>query len=235
MDFAETAVRSDIYLTLNEDKGIYYISALVLAKDFEGSTVKSDYTVDARQHLYAVRDIEAVVEGSEVFAAYTFKKIDTLETVEAVNNKTEYDESKDVQIKNKIFAWDAAEKDYVEVVPSDDCKSLLDAEVISDIMTDEKILFTTSYADGIKIDDTVSIVALVDRETAELKTITFSELIEAFETIKSYNEDYSASEVLTAKMGTYVEEERTKIAYIIIDWVDYDEDLEALVVAGEAK
>ena len=168
MDFAETAVRSDIYLTLNEDKGIYYISALVLAKDFEGSTVKSDYTVDARQHLYAVRDIEAVVEGSEVFAAYTFKKIDTLETVEAVNNKTEYDESKDVQIKNKIFAWDAAEKDYVEVVPSDDCKSLLDAEVISDIMTDEKILFTTSYADGIKIDDTVSIVALVDRETAEL-------------------------------------------------------------------
>lgn len=231
-DFSDAPIRSDVYLTYDEEKNVYFIAALVLKGEFEDSAdVKSDYTNDARLHLYAINDVEATVDGSDVFAAYTFKTLTNLELVETVNNKVDYDEATKAE-KNKVYAWDAALKNYVEVTTA--CESFKDSEIITDYLVEEGIIFTTSFDEGLLIDETVKLVAVADEETAEIKSITFAELIDVLNTVKEYNEDYSATETVTAKIGTYTDDNKdTCVAYIIIDWIEFDEELEQLVIAGK--
>ena len=235
-EFAEAAIRSNVYLTYNKEKDVHYISALVLAADFESATVdpdKANYENDARLHVYAIRGAEAVVEGKDIFAAYTFKSLNTLETIDEVNSKIKYNDATKTEM-NKIYGWDATTKNYVEVTNT--LESYFGGEIITDYLVEEDILFTTTFNEGIKIDDTVKLIAVTDKETAEIKAITVDELVEILELVEDYNEENSASETVTAKIGTYKDDKNLVCAaYVIIDWVEYDEELEALVIAGEAK
>ncbi|MBE6649693.1 MAG: S-layer homology domain-containing protein [Ruminococcaceae bacterium] len=236
-DFEPTFVRSDIYLTYDEETGLYELGTLVLDSKLGGtSTVKSDWRKDAREHLYAILDTEAVAEDGEIYASYSFITLSTFDPLEGINKSLEYAAALKAE-KNKIYAWDAVEKDYVEVTTLN-CEALKTNEVVSDIYVDKKVVFTTSFGEGMKIDDTVKIVAVTDRETATIKAITFEDLVAVYDTIAQYNEDNEETvgftpAKLTATIGTYTEDENTMIAYVLIDWVEYDAEENKLIIAEE--
>ena len=236
-DFEETFVRSDIYLTLDEETGLYELGTLILDSKLGGtSTVKADWREDAREHLYAILDTEAVAEDDEIYASYSFINLSTFDPLYGINKSLEYAAALKAE-KNKIYAWDATAKDYVEVTTSN-CTALKANELIGDIFVDNKVIFTSSFAEGVKIDDTVKLVAVTDTETATIKAITFEDLVTVYETIAQYNADNEETvgftpAKLTATIGTYTSDKTTKIAYILIDWVEYDAEENKLIIADE--
>lgn len=241
-EFDAAPVTSDIFLRFDDESGLWVLSALLLGEKLEAAgEAGTDWTKDARTHLYATLNTEAVVEGDKILASYAFKNLYTLEAIEGTKNSLEYSEATKAEM-NKIYAWNVngTDKNYVEVTTTN-CEALKTNEVITEMFDDMDIVFTTSFVDGIKIDDTVKVIAVTDKETAEIKAIDVAELAEVYNTIKQYNEDHAddvgfTAVELKATIGTYVNEfNKLSVAYILIDWVEYDEELEALVFAGETK
>ncbi len=237
-DFEKEFVTSNIYLRVEEETGLYVIDSLVIGEKFESATEETNYQKDARQHLFATEDSSAVRDGDKVRASYTFKNLFTYEDVTAVNKSKEYSFATEAEA-NKIYAWDADSKNYVEVTEGT-CESFNDGEVITKILDKMSVIFTTSFADGLAIDDTVKIIAVTDKEKAETKVISFAELVDVFNTIEEYNALNEGvvgftEASLDAKIGTYTEDKVQKIAYILIDWVEYDSELETYFFAGAER
>ncbi|MBR6632884.1 MAG: S-layer homology domain-containing protein [Clostridia bacterium] len=236
-DFEEANVAEDsnIYLTYDETTGLWVLGALMLEGELEGATDSTDYTTDARAHLFAHVESEAIVDGEDVYASYYFKNLHTYEDVEHVNKKLAYNVAKQTEL-GKIYAWDADDKDYKEINDLN-CPDSIKSDVVNSIITDMGVVFTNLwFTDGVKIDETVKIIAVTDKETAETKVIDIEELAQQLALIEEYNEEKSASEVLSAKLGIYEDDNGDKqLAYMLIDWIEYDAELEAYTFAGIEK
>ena len=74
-----------------------------------------------------------------------------------------------------------------------------------------------------------------DNEEFILEEITVDDIDTLLTVIEEYNEYHNdgADYNMTARIGTYVDEDRkTQLAYIIIDWVEYNAELDAYTFAG---
>lgn len=236
-DFGEVNVAADsnIYLDYDETTGLWVLGALMLEGRLEAAGDGTDYTKDARAHLFAHVESEAVVDGEDIYASYSFKNLHTYEDVEYVNKSLAFNAAKQTEL-GKIYAWDADDKDYKEINDLN-CPNSIKSDVVTDIITDMGVVFTNLwFTDGVKIDETVKIIAVTNKETAETKVIEIEELAQVLALIEEYNEENSASEVLSAKLGVYEDDNGDKqLAYVLIDWVEYDTELEAYTFAGETK
>ncbi len=233
-DFARVKLDSEIYLTYDKETTLYKLSSVVIDDDFSGmTTTDSDYKMDAREHLFAVTDMEQVAHGEEVCPSYNFKKLYTYEDVTGVNKAMGFNEATDI-FMGGIYAWDETQKDYVSVENNPAVQSLKN-DTVTEILDDMSIIFTYWHAEGLKIDDTVKIIAITDAETAETRVITFEELVDVYNTIKQYdidNENAEGTTSFVAKVGTYEDNNKTKLAYILIDWFEYNEEIDTYTKAG---
>lgn len=238
-DFEEAEINGNVFLTYDKEAGLWTLGALLIKGKLDGTgAVKTDYTKDAREHLFAVLDSEAVIDGDKVVASYAFKNLFTFEDVTGINKSQEYDDATEVTA-GSIYAWDADDKNYVEVKDTFEC--VLANEVIDEIFADTNVIFSTTFASGAKLDDTVKVIAVTDKETATIENVGIEGLVTVFDTIKVYNEanadevGFTAAE-LKATIGTYADENnKAQIAYILIDWVEYDDEANKLIIADKAE
>ncbi len=241
-DFNKIELTGDTYLTLDDKTGFYILSTAMVGLDgFDSvgtSTKKDDYKTDARYHLIALDDSDAVYDDAdeEVYANYYFMGIYEGTEVTGPNKEIEEDKALDA-LTAGIYAWNG-DDDYVAV---DETLASYSVEDIETILVDMSLVFTDDTTAGYKINETTKIIAIKDvpdndEEEFLFTEITIDDLDVLLETIADYNEIESASEKLTAKIGTYKDDaKKTQVAYIIVDWVEYNEELEAYTFAGETK
>jgi hypothetical protein len=231
----EVGITSEIYLTPDKETGFWVLDTAIIAAKLEEEveeTVTADPTEDARVHLFATLPTEAVYEDGKVSASYYFKDLYNYEDVTSVNKSLEYNAAKKAEF-GKIYAWNKETKDFVEAI--DAWKSFESREEITSLIPSMSLIFTDDlFEDGVKLDANTKILAIKnsDPENFEMSEITLDELESLLDTIKAYNEAKGESEKLTATIGTYEEEEVVKIAYILVDWVEYDSTEDVYTVAG---
>jgi hypothetical protein len=111
-------------------------------------------------------------------------------------------------------------------------------------MVSNDVLFTDANETGYKVEEDTKLLAITSVIGADgegeylFEEITIEDIDAVLTAIADYNEYYNdgADYKLGAKIGTYVDENReTRLAYVIIDWVEYDEELDEYTFAGETK
>ena len=247
-DFNNIELTSDTYLTVDEKTGYYVIStAMVALKGFDGvgTTSKKDhYRTDARLHLIALEDSYPLYDeiDGEVYANYYFQGIYDGIEVKGMNKKQKYSSKTTEAFTAGIYAWDEEKKNYVEIFEDEDITSY-SVENIEKVIADISLIFTDDNTSGLKLNETTKIIAIKDipdpdnsDEEFLFEEIALEDLDTLLTTIGEYNDLNTASEKLEAKIGTYVDEnKKTQVAYIIVDWVEYNEELEAYTFKGETK
>lgn len=240
-EFEKKAITGDIYLSKNAD-GLWVINTTMIGLDgfnaISASTA-DDYKKDARLHLLALKEKEAEYNEAknDVFAAYSFKGIYEETDVTKVNEDKAYADSLAVTV-NGIYAWDDKEDNYVEI---DTSLASYSEETVEDVLADMSLVFTDANTDGYKLLENTKILAIKDvpdnsEEEFLMEYITIDDLSALLDTIVTYNEEESASETLSARIGTYVDEnKKTQVAYIIVEWVEFNEELGEYTFAGETK
>ncbi|MBQ7896933.1 MAG: S-layer homology domain-containing protein [Clostridia bacterium] len=241
-EFGKIELTGDTFLAYDKEEKLWVIETTMLALDgFEGVAVIPDagnYMKDARLHLLALTGTEAEYdsEKKETYATYNFKNIYEGADVSTVNKELEYKYATKAEI-NKMYAWDAETEDYVLLDADFDAYS---EEKIDYVMKDLSLVFTDANADGYKVNEDTKVLAVKnipneDNEEFILEEITVDDIDTLLTVIDEYNEYYNdgADYTMTARIGTYVDENRkTQLAYIIIDWVEYNAELEAYTFAG---
>ncbi len=244
-DFNKIELKGDTYLTLDEETGLYILATAMIGLDgFDsvgsGSNKKVTYKTDARFHLIAFADSDATYDEAdeEVYANYYFKGIYEGTDVIGVNKDQEYAHATPATTAG-IYAWDEENDNYVAI--DEASASSYTEESIDTVIADMSLIFTDDNTSGLKLNETTKIIAIKDvpdnsDEEFLFEEITLEDLDTLLTTIGEYNDLNTASEKLEAKIGTYVDDDKkTQIAYIIVDWVEYNEELEDYTFAGETK
>lgn len=240
--FDPVDITGDTYLAYDNEAGLWVIETTMLALDgFEGVTKEEgydNYKKDARVHLIALAnsDAEYDAEAEAVCASYVFKNIYEGTDVITLNKEIKYADATKATLEG-IYAWDSEEKDYVLIKEDFDSYSV---ETINSVISSLDLVYTDDKADGYKLQEGTKIIAITNRPNADNEEFTFEEISigdveDVLETIEVYNEYYNsgADYTMTARIGTYVDENRkTQLAYIIIDWVEYNAELDAYTFAG---
>ena len=224
--------------------GFYAIETTMLALGgFDEVAVIPDagnYLKDARTHLIATANTEAEYDSAaeEIFATYAFENLYTGADVVTTNKELEYSKATKAAT-GTIYAWDAEKEDYVAVKASD----AFSVETLESTMTDLGLIFTDETTAGYKILEDAKLYAVKNVPNEENKEyvyeeITLDDVDTLLATIEEYNDYHNEGADYKAKLtiGTYVDEDRkTQVAYVILDWVEYDEELEAFTFAGVTK
>ena len=240
-EFADTTITGDIYLTRQKESGLWILGTTMIGIDgFKevADKVADDYKTDARLHFIALEDSWAEYDATdkEVYANYNFKNLYEGTDTTAVNKEDKFDNVGSVSTAG-IYAWDATigVKDYVLV---DNGLKSYEEEVITEVLDEFSLVFTDKSVDGLKIEEDTNLYAIKnipdsDDEIFEIEEITVGDIGAVLETLETVNTVYSKSLKLNAKIGYYVDEDdATRVAYIIIDWVEYDEENDEITIAG---
>ncbi len=240
-EFKTEVLTGDIYLTLDKDSGLWILGTTMIGIDgFKETADKTadDYKTDARLHLIATSDYWAEYDATdeEVYANYNFKNLYEGTDTTEVNKEDKFDDVASVST-GLIYAWDAEAKDYVSV--ENNALASYEVEVITDTLSSLSLIFTDKNEDGLKIEEDTKLYAVKnngsDEEAFVMEEITLSDIETVLETLETINAnpDYPSSYSLVARLGYYVDEENAaRVAYIIIDWVEYDEANDEITVAG---
>ena len=245
-DFNKIELTGDTYLTVDETTGYFALSTTMVAQGFDdvGTTSKKDqYKTDARLHLIALKDSHPLYDETDdkVYANYHFQNIYDGKEVTGMNKKQKYSAATDVFTEG-IYAWNGEKthENYIDVRSPSSSVSCLKSENIERVVSNVSLIFTNNTTAGYKINETTRIIAIKygpehPDEEFLFEEITIKDLETLLETIEEYNKEESANKKLTAKIGTYVDDDKkTQVAYIIVDWVEYDEELEAYTFRGIA-
>jgi len=234
--FEDAEIKDSIYLYYDELEELWVIDTMRITGELvskeEVTVENADFTKDARVHLIATAEPEAILgEDGKIYASYTFKNLYTYEDITVVNTEKEYkDANKDIVIGG-IYAWDAEDKNYVSV----GAVEAINSYEVEEIISARNLLFTkeAKYEEGLKLDDTMRIIAITDAYTAETKIITLAELEAQLDLIAKYNEAENATLKLTINIGTYTADEEEKIAYITVLFMEYDAEEDKYFIAGQ--
>ncbi len=240
-EFEAKEIIGDVYLALNSE-GLWEINTMMIGLDgfnAVSATTADDYKKDARLHLLALAEKEAEYSEvkNDVFAAYSFKGIYEETDVTKTNEEKDYSDSLAVTV-NGIYAWDDKEDNYVEI---DTALASYSVETIEEVLAEMGLVYTNASSEGYILNEGVKILAIKDvpdnaEEEFLMEYITIDDLAALLETIATYNDEESASETLSARIGTYVDEnKKTQVAYIIVYWVEFNDELGEYTFAGETK
>ncbi|MBR6633565.1 MAG: S-layer homology domain-containing protein [Clostridia bacterium] len=187
----EKALSDVAYLAYNETTKMYTLIAAVVAGEIEGASDDTvSYVNDGRLVLYAPEDSSEELYEGKTYNSYIFMDNATLTTKDAVLDTEVLAENANDTEEGKLYGWNPTLEVY-EVINSGVTLNTVKGITITDVVEEGyDLIYTAVAGEEFKVDETVTIWGLgEDRKSDSYKQLTFAELAEMFELVKTYNED----------------------------------------------